>query len=269
MIVGIDIGGSTTKIVGVEGSFVPLCVTVRASDPVASAAGAVGKFLATAGRRISDIERLAVTGVGASFLGPDVLGIEAHAVDEFKAIGLGGLRLSGLSRALVVSVGTGTAFVHAEGKDVRHVGGSGVGGGTLLGLGSRLAGVSDFAGLVEASREGRLEMVDLTIGDISATTIGSLPASATASNFGKILDGAERADIAAGVVNLVFQTVGMIAIMAARAERCDDIVMVGKSMQLPMAKQVLTGLSELYGARFSIPELADYGPAIGAAFTLV
>jgi len=269
MIVGIDIGGSTTKIVGVEDSGAPLCVTVRASDPVASAAGAVGKFLAISGKRISDIERLAVTGVGASFLGRDVLGIEATAVDEFRAIGLGGLRLSGLPRALVVSVGTGTAFVLAEGRAVRHVGGSGVGGGTLLGLGSRLAGVSDFDGLVEASREGRLEMVDLTIGDITAATVGSLPPSATASNFGKILDGAERADIAAGVVNLVFQTVGMIAIMAARAERCDDIVMVGKSMQLPMAKAILEGLSELYGTRFAIPELADYGTAIGAAFTLV
>ncbi|HTX72328.1 MAG TPA: pantothenate kinase [Rectinemataceae bacterium] len=269
MIVGIDIGGSTTKIVGVEGVSSPLCVTVRASDPVASAAGAVGKFLATAGRRISDIERLAVTGVGASFLGPDVLGIEARAVDEFKAIGLGGLRLSGLPRALVVSVGTGTAFVRAEGREVRHVGGSGVGGGTLLGLGLRLAGVSDFEGLVEASREGRLDRVDLTIGDISSTRVGSLPADATASNFGKVLDGAEKSDLAAGVVNLVFQAVGMIAIMAARAEACEDIVMVGKSMRLPMATEVLEGLSALYGTRFLIPDLADYGTALGAAFTLV
>ena len=37
-------------------------------------------------------------------------------IEEFRSIGLGGLYLSGLSSSLVVSMGTGTALVHADKK---------------------------------------------------------------------------------------------------------------------------------------------------------
>ncbi len=268
MTVGLDIGGSTTKIVGVDDGAAPICVTVRASDPVTSAAGAVGKFLSIAAKKMADIERLAVTGVGAAAIGTDVLGIEIVSVDEFRAIGLGGLRLSGESRALVVSVGTGTAFVRAEGRDISHIGGSGVGGGTIIGLCSRLAGISDFEAIVEAAAGGRLENVDLALGDIARIAVGNLPPDATASNFGKISERASPEDLAAGVVNMVFQTVGMIAVMAARAEGCSCAVMVGKSTRLPMARAVLSWISSLYDIRFVVPELAEYATAIGAALAL-
>ena len=42
--------------------------------------------------------------------------------------------MSGLDRAVVVSMGTGTAYVMADKGRVSHLGGTGVGGGTLLGL---------------------------------------------------------------------------------------------------------------------------------------
>ncbi|HET7839369.1 MAG TPA: pantothenate kinase, partial [Rectinemataceae bacterium] len=225
-------------------------------------------FLSIAGKKMGDIDRLAVTGVGAAFLGRDVLGIEVVSVDEFRAIGLGGLRLSGEKKALVVSVGTGTAFVRAEGRDIRHVGGSGVGGGTIIGLCSRLAGISDFDAIVEATAGGRLENVDLALGDISKVAVGNLPADATASNFGKVSERASGEDLAAGVVNMVFQTVGMIAVMAARAEGVSSAVMVGKSTRLPMARAVLAWISSLYDLRFVVPELAEYATAIGAALAL-
>jgi type II pantothenate kinase len=268
MTVGLDIGGSTTKIVGVDDGAAPVCVTVRASDPITSAAGAVGKFLSIAGKRMADIDRLAVTGVGATFIGGDVLGIEVVSIDEFRAIGLGGLRLSGEKKALVVSVGTGTAFVRADGRDIRHVGGSAVGGGTILGLCSRLAGISDFDAIVEAAAGGKLENVDLALGDISRAAVGNLPADATASNFGKVSERASSEDLAAGVLNMVFQTVGMIAVMAARAEDCSCAVMVGRSTRMPLAKTVFDMLSKLYELRFVVPELAEYATAIGAALAL-
>lgn len=59
-------------------------------------------------------------------------------MEEFQAIGYGGLKLSGLTDALVVSMGTGTAYVRAGKDGMKHIGGSGVGGGTLMGLASRL-----------------------------------------------------------------------------------------------------------------------------------
>lgn len=269
MTVGIDIGGTTTKIVGLSSTGEFVKTTVKASDPVASAAGAIGKFLQVAGKRIGDIRRLAVTGVGSSFLDADILGIEAVRVDEFHAIGLGGLRLSGADRALVVSVGTGTALVHAAGREARHVGGSGIGGGTVLGLGKALAGITDFDTLAEVAGRGLIENVDLTIGDISARAVGNLPSNATASNFGKMADRPSAEDMAAGIVNLVFQTVGVLAMLAARAEGDSSIVVVGNTMRIPMARTVLDSLYPVYGVRFLVPEHAEHATALGAALFLM
>lgn len=268
MTVGIDIGGTTTKVVGFSRSGELFHSTVKASDPVASAAGAVGKFLSVSGRKIGDIARLAVTGVGSSFIEEDILGIGAEHVEEFEAIGMGGLYLSGAERALVVSVGTGTAIVHAEGRTARHVGGSGVGGGTILGLGKALAGITDFDSLAVIASKGRVESVDLTIGDIASRAVGNLPANATASNFGKMADRPSPEDTAAGIVNMVFQTVGMLAIFAARAEQDSTIVIVGNTMQLPMGRDVLDSLYPVYGVKFIVPEHAQYATAIGAALRI-
>jgi type II pantothenate kinase len=265
MIVGIDIGGTTTKIVGLGVDKEKICATVKASDPIASAAGAIGKFLSIAGKKMGDIGRLAVTGVGSTFITDEVLGIRARHVEEFQAVGLGGLELAGAKRALVVSVGTGTAIVHAEGRGARHVGGSGVGGGTILGLGKALAGTTDFEALSLAASRGDARGVDLTIGDIASAAVGSLPRDATASNFGRLADRPSVEDFAAGIVNMVFQTVGMLSFFAARAEGDETIVVVGNTMRIPAAKEVLDRLYPIYGVRFIVPELAQYATALGAA----
>lgn len=268
MIVGIDIGGTTTKIVGLGPARERICATVKANDPVASAAGAIGKFLSVANKRMSDITRLAVTGVGSAALGDEVLGITVEHVEEFLAIGLGGLDLAEAERALVVSVGTGTAIVQAEGRTARHLGGSGVGGGTVLGLGKALAGITDFDTLALAASRGDVKGVDLTIGDISKRAVGTMSRDVTASNFGKMADNPTGDDFAAGIVNMVFQTVGMLAYFAARAERDDTIVVVGNTMQIPSARDVLDKLYPIFGVRFLVPQLASYATALGAALFL-
>lgn len=272
MIIGIDIGGTTTKIVGLGRGLgrdkKRLCATVKASDPVASAAGAIGKFLAVADAKMSDITRLAVTGVGSASIADEVLGIKAEHVEEFQAVGLGGIELSGVEKALVVSVGTGTAIVHAEGGQARHLGGSGVGGGTILGLSKAMAGISDFDTLALAASRGDAKKVDLLIGDISSKAVGALPSDATASNFGKMAERPGVDDLAAGIVNMVFQTVGVLAYFAARAAGDEVIVIVGNTMQIPLARDVLTRLYALYGMRFIIPEEAQYATALGAALYL-
>ena len=129
IIVGLDIGGSTTKVVGMDGEKIIGNKIVKADDPVTSAFGALGKFMDCYDLKISDIEQLKITGVGASFPNGNLLGIPTVRISEFFATGQGGLFLSGLDHAIVVSMGTGTAFVEATKKEVRHIIGSGVGGG--------------------------------------------------------------------------------------------------------------------------------------------
>src|SRR5712692_2317173 len=104
MIVGIDIGGSTTD-AGLLDDEVRV-VTVEANDPIAAAAGAFGKLISDVHHRLSDVTAIAATGGGARLLGDDLLGVPIHKVPEITAIGVGGSTLAGKREALVVSMGT-------------------------------------------------------------------------------------------------------------------------------------------------------------------
>lgn len=265
VLVGLDIGGSTTKIVGLKDGLLISKELVKASDPVASAFGALGKFISKNQLTIQDIERVMVTGVGATYLQGNLLNIPTIRVLEFRAIGLGGLYVSGLKEAIVVSMGTGTAIVRACEKEVEHLIGSGVGGGTLLGLSNRMINVRDFAMFNEMAEKGDLSHIDLTIGDISHDEIPGLSSDTTASNFGKISDTATHEDIALGIVNLVFQSIGTAAVLAARQSHLRDIVFTGNLTQVTTGKRVLDAFSKLYHVNIYVPEAAEFATAIGAA----
>lgn len=265
MIIGIDIGGTTTDIVGLLDGRIVMPLTVKADDPVTSAAGALGKFLESREISLSDIRLIAATGVGAGKVRDSLFGIPVSHVDEFKAIGTAGLFLSGLEEVVVLSMGTGTAIVTVKGGEIKHWGGSGVGGGTLLGLSRKMLNITSIKTLIGKARRGELERVDLTVGDIAGGSLDNLPATITASNFGKLSDDARDEDIALAICNLVGQTIGVMGIAVARSASIDNIILTGKLSGIEPLKMILERVSELYQAHFIIPENADFATAIGAA----
>lgn len=266
MILGIDIGGSTTKIVGYrQDRELIASMQVKAEDATTSAYGAFGKFLKQNMLNIGDIERIYLTGVGASHIEGNIYQIETKRVDEFKAIGIGGLAVSQKKEALVISMGTGTAFVRASKGEIRHIGGSGVGGGTIVGLCSRFASASSFDTIMELASAGDLSNVDLMIKDILKGEVSTLPPHATASNFGKFTDNASNADITLGIINMTLQTIGMMAVFATRNDTIRDVVLTGTLTALKQVKGIFAGLEQMYGLHFIIPEHAIYATAIGAA----
>ncbi len=268
VIIGIDVGGSTTKIVGyTDKSKLIGMLKVEAADPQTSAYGALGKFINENNLQLSDVQQIILTGVGAAQFKKKVYNVPAATVDEFEAIGLGGLALSNKKEGLIVSMGTGTAFVRAGKKGIFHIGGSGVGGGTVVGLCGKLCGVKSFRSVVSLAEKGRLSKVDLNIGDISTQKISNLAKDITASNFGKMEDGLVPADMAAGVLNLVFQTVGMMAVFACRNENMKDVVLTGTLSQVPLAKKTFEMLRDMHGVNFTIPKNAIYATATGAALS--
>ena len=166
IVIGIDIGGSTTKIVGFDTTdhrntlIKPLFV--KATDPITSIYGAFGKFLDVNGFGLSDIEKVMVTGAGSSYMSRPIYDLPCEKIAEFNSIGLGGLYLSGLDKALVTSCGTGTALVYAErDKDPRYLGGTGVGGGTLVGLSKKMLGMDNVTHVSALARNGDITKVDL------------------------------------------------------------------------------------------------------------
>lgn len=271
-IIGIDVGGSTTKIVGFDSddrSAVISPIYVKASDPLASVYGAFGKFTASNGISLSDIRRVMITGVGSPFVESTLYGIETRHLSEFECVGRGGLYISGLTKGIIVSMGTGTAIVAADetgGTPVyEYMGGTGVGGGTLTGLASQMLGISDIRHLIDLAADGDIEKIDLRIGDITKKDLGGLPSYMTAANFGKLSDIANKNDIALGILNMVFESIGMLAVFAARSKKTRDVVLTGNLSRIPQAKYIFEVLSTMFDMNFVIPDHSEFGTVIGAA----
>jgi type II pantothenate kinase len=271
VIIGIDVGGSTTKIVGFRGAKVLGATFVHAADPITSLYGAFGKFTVDHEIELSDIEKVIVTGAGSSFVKGPLYGLPCVHESEFSCVGRGGLYLSGLSEAIIISMGTGTALVHAK-KDgdtviTNYLGGTGVGGGTLIGLSKKLIGIETIDHIVEVANTGSLDNIDLRISDIAKKTSRhiELPHDMTAANFGKVSDIASSGDLALGIINMIFETIGMIGVFATRNVGTKNIVLTGNMTNLPQAKAIFENLNTLFDVNFIIPENAVFATAHGAA----
>lgn len=262
--VGLDVGGSTTKIVGMDNGRLIYKSITSAGDPVTSAYGALGKLINDLKISVSDILRIHITGVGSGFTDAPMLGIETVTVSEFPATGLGGLFLAGLDKAVVVSMGTGTAYVKAEYPNVTHIIGSGIGGGTIVGLCNSMTGIDNPEKLSDLATNGDINKVDLTIGDISNADIPGLGKHVTASNFGKAADDLTGEDKIAGVFNLVYQSVGTMAVLASRSVGINDVVFTGQLTTFKECRNSFKLFEELYDTNFIIPEDAEFATAIGA-----
>ena len=267
IVLGVDIGGSTTKICGFrEDKSLIRPLSVKADDPVSSIYGAFGKFTSLNQIALPDIAKIMVTGVGSTYIQEDLYGIPTEHVAEFDAIGRGGKYLAGVDEAVVVSMGTGTALVSVKGDEIRYIGGTGVGGGTMNGLSEAILGMRNSVLLDELASAGDISKVDLRISDISRKNLSpSLKGDATASNFGKLSDLATKEDKASGILNLVFETIGMMSVFAAGQCRVHNVVLTGHLSAMKYARDVFSRLHEMFGLNFLIPENCIYGTVIGAA----
>lgn len=266
VILGIDIGGSTTKIVGLraDGSIVSM-LRVRAEDQVTSLYGALGNYLSSNSLSLQDVRRVVLTGVGASYVDGSIFGLPTCKVDEFSASGTGALALSGQERGVVVTMGTGTAFLWAEaGGAVRHLCGSGIGGGTLGGLCHKLVGMERFGQIKKLAAQGDLSQVDLTIRDITNHPVPTLDPTLTAANFGNLAEDASPADLAAGTVNLVLQAIGTMTVLACQSCGTQTVILTGSMTTLDQVKPNFENFERLYGIHYIIPNSATFATAIGA-----
>ena len=270
-VVGIDVGGSTTKIVGfAPGGKLLSPIFVQATDPVTSIYGAFGRFTLENGLSLDEIDRIMMTGAGSRAIQSPIYNRECKSVSEFSSTGIGGLYLSGLDEAIVVSLGTGTAIIHAKraenGAVTEYLGGTGVGGGTILGLSRKMLGIGSIEHLEQISEGGDLGQVDLRIKDISKSgTFKGVNENLTASNFGNLSDLASKKDIALGIFNMVSETVAMMSIFAARQFGIKDIVMCGNLTSIKPVCDTFASLAPTFGVNFIVPEMSQYGTVIGAA----
>ena len=266
IVIGIDVGISTTKIVGVNADGVVISpIRIKATDPITSLYGAFGKYLHDNRVRLEDVEHVMLTGVGAAYIDEDIYGLPTSKSEEFVADGLGARYESKLDRTIVVSMGTGTSLVKCEGDDIRHIGGIGIGGGTLAGLSRIMLKTDDIKQIAALAMEGDITKINLLIGDISAHPLPGLPMSATASLFSNAKANATREDIAIGLIHMVLQSIGSGSILSSLGSGIKDFVMIGNLTLLPQCREVYSAMEKLYGVHFRIPKYSEFCTAIGAA----
>jgi type II pantothenate kinase len=267
IIIGIDVGISTTKIVGLKDGRVTAPTRINAADPITSLYGAFGKYLHDNDIQLQDVDQVMLTGVGSAYIKGPVYGLSTQKVEEFYADGLGARYESKLDHTIVVSMGTGTSFVLCDGDEMRHIGGLGIGGGTLAGLSRMLLNTSDIKAVSALAMQGDIRNMNLRIGDISAEPLPGLPMDATASILAKAQSDASKEDIALGIISMVLQAIGSAAWLASRGSDIRDFVLIGNLTLLPQCKDIFPPLEKLYNIRFHIPKYSQYCTAIGAALS--
>lgn len=266
IIIGIDVGISTTKIVGInEQGKVLSPIRIRATDPVTSLYGAFGKYLHENKIQLQNVEKVMLTGVGSAYINEPVYGLPTHKAEEFVADGLGARYETKLDRMLVVSLGTGTSIVKCDGDEIKHIGGIGIGGGTLQGLSRLLLKTDDIKQVAALASEGDIAQINLLIKDISANPLQGLPMDAIASLWGNAKTNASREDIALGLIWMVLQSICSATILSSLGSGIKEFVMIGNLTLLPQCRLVFPATERLYGVKFRIPQHSEFCTAIGAA----
>lgn len=259
--ISIDSGSSKIKMIHTDEK---LNILNKMSEEKMSIQKALDIFLEKFNINIENINKIVVTGVGAGEITQDLYNIPTVKIDEFNATGNGAIYLTNLNKTMIVSIGTGTAFIRAENGEYKHIGGTGVGGGTLINLCKLYSGIDEFDKIVETAKAGTLKNVDLTIQDVSIEEIKTLPKDLTASNFGKLNSDATTSDILLGVINMIFETIGMMTVFALKNDDIRDVVVTGNIVNIPGVSRILKKIEDLYNIKFIIPENAEYVTAIGA-----
>lgn len=262
--IGIDIGSSTTKIVAFEQENMLAPMVVRADSQMASLYGAFGQYLYENKLELNDVDGIYITGVGSKYVDKPVYGCPTYKVDEFVATGTGGYYLTDKKEVIVVSMGTGSFYVKVTETEMKHLGGVGLGGGTICGLSAIALNTDDIHEIAALSLKGDVANIDLRIGDLSREKLPGLNLDVTASNFAKADAQSKPEDVAAGIVHMVIENICQAGILASVNMGIKDYILIGGLTKFFECKQISEAFKSLWDVEITIPKYSDYATAIGA-----
>jgi type II pantothenate kinase len=260
--VGVDMGATLAKLAVRDGGGEPRFESL----PSGAHAEVVGAIRAAAPSRVG------LTGGGAGALARR-LPFDTARVNEFAAWRAGASALLGAgedARFLLVSVGTGTSVMLVDGATVLRIGGTPLGGGTLVGLGARLLGTADFGELCRLAQQGDRTRADLMVSDVYPTE-GEAPLAAdlTASSFARLAppqtEPARREDLAHALVTMIGENVALIAGGLSAATGAQRIVFAGSTLRdNPALRAAIANIVVRFARQPEFLENGEYGGALGA-----
>lgn len=265
MRIGIDAGGTLTKVVtqNDDGSF------HYESRP--------SKEIDTLIEELNELDNvtLYLTGGGSVYISENVKH-ETHLQIEFDAAYTGLTYLMkkqniDLDRFVYLNIGTGTSFHVVENNTQRRVGGTGIGGGTLMGLSQLLTGYETFEKIVETARKGNRDTLDLKVKHIfkDGPVPKPLTPDLTASNFARVEPHhhktASDADKLASVIGMVAEGAISFGVTLAQGFKTNDLVLIGSTLKdNDVMQSVIHSYGSLKGIQPHIIENGEYSGALGA-----
>lgn len=265
MKIGIDAGGTLTKVVKMydDGTY------EYSSRPTTE----VDMLI----QELNDEEdvTLYLTGGGSVYISEHVKH-ESHLQIEFDAAFTGLTYLMEqqnipLDRFAYLNIGTGTSFHVVENNTQRRVGGTGIGGGTLMGLSQLLTGYETFEEIVETAKQGNRDTLDLKVKHIfkDGPVPKPLTPELTASNFARVEPHhhttATDADKLASVIGMVAEGAISFGVTLAQGFKTNDLVLIGSTLKdNDVMQSVIHSYGSLKGIKPHIIENGEYSGAIGA-----
>jgi type II pantothenate kinase len=180
----------------------------------------------------------------------------ATTIPEFEAVCKGSAFLLSeeyqMKRPFILAnIGTGTSFffVDQEQSEYRRLLGTGMGGGTILGIGKILSGKDSFSEIISLAETGNREKVDLLVRDLYENEEPPIPGHLTAGNFAGQMSGDETPnDSLRSVINMVAENTVLLAGRAAETEGAKTIVFTGGGLSgNPLLRADLSQFQDFMG----------------------
>ena len=221
-----------------------------------------------------DIEAVLLTGGRSSFIDLNKYKeLNIKIVPEFTAASFGALLLSKQDRGIIVNLGTGTTFLYSDLNLIKHIGGTAIGGGTIIALAKLLYKIENYDDLISFIKKGNRNNVDINIEDISKTNIGDLNASITASNLGAIINDIKEYnehDVMSGIVNMIVQNIGLLTkeIKTNTEYRLNisniPIILIGGLIADSHILKYFDDIFSYTNLKYLVPDYSRYAVCIGA-----
>ena len=179
-----------------------------------------------------------------------------------------------IEQSIITNIGTGTSIHYMDGDTHQRVSGTGVGGGTLMGLSTIMTGISNFDKIKECAAEGNRDGIDLLVKDIYQGMDTPIDGNLTASNFGKVgITGQQEFaanDVLATTQGLVGEVITTLSIQLAVQHQTDYIVYIGSTLtDNEQLKKVIEHYTILKKHQPVFLKDCGYSGAIGALLNLL
>lgn len=263
MKIGIDAGGTLTKMVMISDDD-NYSFSVRPTSNV--------NQLIKELNNMEDVE-VYLTGGQSVFISENIKH-KSYLSIEFDATYVGLKKLMArdgvnLEKFVYLNVGTGTSFHQVDHDMQVRVGGTGVGGGTLMGLSYLLTGLQTYKEIVEEAEKGTRDTLDLKVHHIFKGGPSPLPPDLTASNFANVklghYESATKADKLASVIGLVAETVTSFGVTLANGFGTKDMVFLGSTLNdNTVMRDVIYSYGPMKGIKPYIIEHGEFSGALGS-----